>query len=74
MARQAVKEVDEQRIAYYTAALQKLGFGKAEAANRAFLVYSFQLSQAILWEVNDDKARKRQLNFAKKLFLAPVAD
>jgi len=74
MARQAVKEVDEQRIAYYTAALQKLGFSKAEASNRAFLVYSFQLSQAILWEVNDDKARKRQLAFAKKLFLAPITD
>lgn len=70
MARQAVREVDEQRLAYYTAALQKSGFSKAEASNRAFLAYSFQISQAMLWDVNDDKARKRQLNFAKKLLLA----
>lgn len=72
MARQAVREVDEQRLAFYTAALQKRGFSKTEASNRAFLVYSFQISQAMLREVNDDKARKRQLNFVKKLLLAPT--
>lgn len=74
MARQAVREVDEQRLAYYTKGFQKLGFRKAEAANRAFLVYSYQISQSLLWEVNDDKARKKQLNFAKELLLTPLRE
>ena len=73
MARQAVREVDEQRLAYYAGALQQAGFNKTEAANKAFLVYSFQISQALLWEVYDDKARKRLLGFTKKLLLAPDA-
>lgn len=72
MARQAVREVDEQRLAYYTKGFQKIGYGKAEASNRAFLVYSYQISQSLLWEVNDEKARKRQLNFAKELLLTPL--
>ncbi len=73
MARQAVLEVDQQRLALYADALRKSGFGKAEAENRAFLIYSVQMAQAILWDVNDEKARKRQLNFAKKLILLPLA-
>ena len=72
MARQAVREVDEQRLSFYAAAFQKGGFSKAEASNRAFLAYSFQISQATLWEINDDKSRKKQLNFIKKLLLAPT--
>ena len=73
MARQAVLEVDQQRLGLYTDALRNSGFPKAEAENRAFLIYSFQMSQALLWDVNDEKARKRQLNFARKLFLQPLS-
>lgn len=69
MARQAVREVDEQRLAYYARGLQDFGFTRAEAAKRAFAVYSFQLAQSLLWDVNDDKARKRQLRFMKELLL-----
>ncbi|MFA9216990.1 MAG: TetR/AcrR family transcriptional regulator [Sphingomonadaceae bacterium] len=69
MAREAVRAVDEQRLSAYAAALRKAGCSKVDADNRAFLAYSFQLSQAMLWDVNDDKARKRQLNFVKKLLL-----
>lgn len=72
MARQAVREVDEQRLAYYTKGFQAAGFGKSEASSRAFIVYSFQLSQSLLWEVNDEKSRKRQLNFTKELLLSPL--
>lgn len=72
MARQAVREVDEQRISYYIRGFQDVGFSKSEAANRAFTLYSFQLSQSLLWEMNDDKARKKQLNFTKELLLTPL--
>lgn len=72
MARQAVRELDEQRLAYYTSGLQEFGFTRAEAAKRAFALYSFQLAQSLLWDVNDDKARKRQLNFTKELLLTPL--
>lgn len=67
MARQAVLEVDQQRLAHYTRGLQAMGFSKSEAANRAFTLYSFQLTQSLLWEANDDKARKMQLKFTKEL-------
>ena len=72
MARQAVREVDEQRLAYYALGFQEVGFSKSEASSRAFLLYSFQLSQSFLWEVNDDKTRKRQLHFTKELLLSPL--
>lgn len=71
MARQAVREVDQQRLTYYSKGFQGMGFGKAEANSRAFTLYSFQLAQSLLWDLNDDKARKRQLNFTKELLLAP---
>ncbi|WP_019140046.1 TetR/AcrR family transcriptional regulator [Noviherbaspirillum massiliense] len=74
MAREAVREVDQQRLAYYTRGFQEAGFGKTEAANRAFTLYSFQLAQSLLWELNDDKARKRQLNFTKELLLTPLRE
>jgi AcrR family transcriptional regulator len=69
MARQAVREVDQQRLAYYNRGFQEMGFSKADASNRAFTLYSFQLSQSLLWELNDDKTRKRQLNFTKEMLL-----
>jgi AcrR family transcriptional regulator len=72
MAREAVKQVDQQRIDLFAAAFRKGGFARAEAQSRAFLVYSYLLSEAILWEVTDAKARKRQLAFAKKLLLMPL--
>jgi hypothetical protein len=71
MARQAVREVDQQRLTYYTQGFLDMGFGKTEANNRAFTLYSFQLAQSLLWDLNDDKARKKQLNFTKELLLAP---
>lgn len=73
MAREAVKQVDQQRIGMFAAAFKKSGFSKSEAESRSFLVYSYLLSQAILWEVTDEKSRKRHLTFARKLFLLPVA-
>lgn len=72
MARQAVREVDEQRLSYYTRAFQDAGFNKSQAENRAFTVYSFQLSQSLLWELNDDMARKKLMHFTKELLLAPA--
>lgn len=72
MAREAVRGVDEQRLAYYTHGFQAAGFGKIDAANRAFTLYSFQLSQSLLWELNDDKARKRQLKFTRELLFLPI--
>lgn len=72
MAREAVKQVDRQRIDIFAAAFRKSGFSKSEAASRSFLVYSYLLSEAILWEVTDATSRKRHLAFARKLFLLPV--
>ncbi|WP_244545210.1 TetR/AcrR family transcriptional regulator [Collimonas sp. OK607] len=71
MARQAVREVDQQRLTYYSQGFQEMGFGKSEASNRAFTLYSFQLAQSLLWDLSDDKARKKQLSFTKELLLTP---
>ena len=72
MAREAVRQVDQQRIGMFAAAFRKSGFPKGESESRAFLVYSYLLSEAILWEVTDEKSRKRHLAFARKLFLMPL--
>lgn len=72
MAREAVRQVDQQRIGTLAAAFRKNGYAKAEADSRAFLVYGYLLSEAILWEVTDEKSRKRHLTFARKLFLMPL--
>jgi AcrR family transcriptional regulator len=69
VAHDVVSEVDRQRLAYYARAFQKAGYGKADAANKAFLVYSFQLSQALLWDAQDEKSRKKQLRHFKSLIL-----
>lgn len=70
LARKVVSEVDRERLATFTVAMQKAGYSKAEAGNRAFLAYSFQLSQALLWEAQDDKARKSQMAYVKKIVLS----
>lgn len=72
MAREAVRQVDEQRLAMFAAAFRKKGFTKADAAHRAFMVYGFLLAEATLWDVSDDGARKRRLKWAKKLILLPI--
>ena len=72
MAREAVRQVDQQRIGMLAQAFRKSGFAKGDADSRAFLVYSYLLSEAILWEVTDEKSRKRHLAFARKLFLMQV--
>lgn len=72
MAREAVRQVDEQRLAMLAAAFKKKGFTRTEAANRAFTVYGFLLAEAILWDVSDTASRKRRLNWARKLVLLPL--
>jgi AcrR family transcriptional regulator len=62
MAQEAVDAVDEHRIDYYVQHFQAIGFARKEAKTRAFMLYAYQLSEALLWNHGskpDKDARRR---------------
>ena len=52
-ARQAMDEVDSHRLTYIESLLMQLGISEQEADARAYLIYSYQLSQSLLPQHNE---------------------
>lgn len=48
LARQALEQVDAQRLAYVTRCFESLGFSAAQAKQRAFMLYGYMLSESLL--------------------------
>ncbi len=48
MARQAVDEADASRINYHAEIFQALGFARAEAQMRAFVLYSYEVAESLM--------------------------
>jgi AcrR family transcriptional regulator len=48
MARHAVDEVDSRRVSYISQCFSALGFPLAEARQRAFLLYSYEIAESML--------------------------
>lgn len=48
MARQVVDEVDSQRLSYIAQCFSALGFGIADARRRAFMLYSYMITESLL--------------------------
>ncbi len=48
MAQQALDEADAARIAYHESLFQALGFAPAEAAQRAFLLYGYEVAESLM--------------------------
>lgn len=73
MAREAVDEGDASRIRYHCQIFQALGFGKAEAALRAHVLYSCEVAESVLYRQGsgvDERASRRE--FLERLMQQPL--
>jgi len=69
MARRAVDDVDARRISYIAQCFSGLGFPVAEARQRAFLLYAYEVAESILVQ-QGNAAQKRERNaLAERLLL-----
>lgn len=75
MAQEAVDAVDEHRIDYYIQHFQAIGFARKDAKTRAFMLYAYQLSEALLWNQGSkpDKDARRRFFEDTLLADAPLA-
>ena len=72
MARRAVDEVDARRISYISQVFSALGFGLAEARQRAFLLYSYEVAESILSNQGSDTQKRERGALAKRLLITRV--
>lgn len=72
-ARQAIDEVDRHRMRYIEGLLLQLGCNETEARDRAYLLYSYQLSLSLVHA--DDEPDERSRRHARiGAILLPAAD
>jgi hypothetical protein len=67
MARVAVEEADDSRIAYHTQVFHALGFGVEEAAMRAFLLYSYEVAESLMPRQGSAGERQARRSFVECL-------
>lgn len=73
MARQAVDEADASRIEYIGALIEAIGFGHAEARQRAFLLYSYLLGESQVDALGGAAERAARRRFVERLLQQPLA-
>ena len=66
-AAQVVAHEDRGRLTFYQQQFTRIGYSKSDAAVRAYALYSFQLSEAILWSQGTEKEKKERLDFFETL-------
>ena len=72
MAREAVDEADQQRIAYHGQIFESLGFDPGEAALRAFVMYSHEVAESLLHQQGQTQDRQRRQAFLEALMTTPL--
>ncbi len=72
MARQAVDEADAQRIDYIAALFESTGFARAEARQRAFVIYGYLLGESQLGVVGGASERATRQHFVERLLCQPL--
>jgi AcrR family transcriptional regulator len=72
MARHAVDEVDSRRISYISQCFSALGFPLAEARQRAFLLYAYEVAESILSNQGNATQKRERSALAEKLLLMRV--
>ena len=72
MARAAVDEADQQRIAYHGQIFESLGFEADEAALRAFVMYSYEVAESLLHQQGQTQDRQRRQAFLEALMTTPL--
>lgn len=70
MARQVVNEVDAQRLNYVSQCFTALGFTTQEAGTRAFLLYSYVISESLLRDQGSLAQRKKRRTMIERMLLA----
>lgn len=77
LARAAVDEVDERRIAYIAQCFSALGFPIAEARARAFVLYAYEVAESLLVRQGTAAQKKERSELLRRLVLtrldAPAA-
>ena len=74
MARQAVDEADASRIAYHTQVFAALGFAPVEAAQRAFVLYSYEVTESLLTRQGSAAQKQARCAFMLRLAMQPLRD
>ena len=72
MARRAVDEADDSRIAYHAQIFEALGFAADEARLRAFLLYSYEVAESLLNRQGTQAQKLQRSLFVERLMLQPV--
>ena len=74
VARQAVDEADASRIAYIAQVFSALGFGIAQARQRAFLLYAYEVAESILRQQGTVAQKGERRELMERLLLAPLPE
>jgi len=74
VARQAVDEADASRIAYIAQVFSALGFGIAQARQRAFLLYAYEVAESILRQQGSATQKDERRALMERLLLSPLPD
>ncbi|KXV05329.1 TetR family transcriptional regulator [Caballeronia megalochromosomata] len=72
-ARRVLDEVDAKRLTYITQCFRALGFSATESRSRAFALYSYELSEALLSSQGTTKQKDDRRAFMEKLLLNPLS-
>lgn len=71
MARQVVDEVDAKRLSYVAQCFVALGFGFQEAGMRAFMLYSYMISESLMHGQGTEAQRQARREFVERILLSP---
>ena len=71
LARQAVETINSYRLAYVAQCFGELGFSTEEAKMRAFVVYGYMVSEALLRQQGSESERLARRAFVERIVLAP---
>ncbi|RQR68762.1 MULTISPECIES: TetR/AcrR family transcriptional regulator [unclassified Burkholderia] len=71
-ARNILNEVDAKRLSYIAECFRALGFSAVEAKSRAFVLYSYELSESLLSQQGSAKQKDDRRTFIEKLLTTPL--
>jgi AcrR family transcriptional regulator len=72
MARQAVDEADASRVGYIAQVFSALGFSIAEARARAFMLYSYTVSESLMPALGAKTHRDERSRWVEQLLRQPL--
>jgi AcrR family transcriptional regulator len=71
LAREAVQQVDAERLSYVTRLLMELGYDKTEATFRAFMLYSCNMGEALICPPELRAVVSERMAYEFRLLMSP---